>query len=347
MKRVTLFSLLFLLFTFGSFAQSDLQQVAVVNLIRSEPITVRQLRTEVEKLEKASGRVLNQDQRKQVLNSMIDQRLMLQAAERDKVTVTDNELNQQIQQLRSGMAEQIGRQPTEAEFAAAIKDQFGLEMPAFRDQLKKQLTMQKYLVAKKPIVNEKVSPPSDAEVLSQYNLAKSQLVRPDTVRLSMITVPYGPDAASKTKAKQLADRLVRDIGTNSTKFDEAVLRAQAPNSGYQARDGNYLPRNIEAARIMGESFINTAFGLRQGQVSGLLEGQAGYQIIKITATYNQKTLELDDVFQLETGVTVRQYITAGLTMEKQQAAVVKATEELVAELRRGRSFEIFEANIKW
>jgi parvulin-like peptidyl-prolyl isomerase len=328
-------------------AQSDLQAAAVVRLTRTEPISVKLLRTEVERMEKSAGRVLSADEKWQVLDVMINERLAILAAERDRVTISDNEVNQQIQQLQAQMAQTLGRQPTEDEFARAIQDQTGLEMAAFREQLRRQGLVQKYLMSKKQSLFNSIKTPTEAEILNTYNLAKAQFVRPETVRFSMIQVPPGSDAPGRTRAKELADRLIREIGSNPARFDEAVTRSLAPNSGYQGGDGGYLPRNIQAQQIVGEQFINTAFSLKQGEISRLIEGPRGYQIIKITETYDMKNLDLDDIFQLGTRMTVRDYIGNAMLQERQQAVIEQATQELITELRRGNPFEIYRNNITW
>jgi len=347
MKRIAFFTFFSLFLTSLCFAQADLQPAAIVNLIRSEPITVKQFRTEVEKVEKSTRRSLNDKERREVLDAMINERLAIQAAEKDKITVSENEVTQQINQLKNQMVQAIGRPPTDAEFAAAIKNETGLDMPAFRDQARRQLLTQKYLMSKKQSSFENIKTPTEADITNAYNLTKAQFVRPDTVRFSMIQIEYGPDAASKTKAKELADRLIREIGSSASKFDEVVLRGQAPNSGYQAGDGGYLPRSMEAAQIVGQEFITTAFNLKQGEVSKLMEGVRGYQIIKVTETYAQKNLELDDIFQLGSRITVRNYIGNSILQERQMETLKKATEELVAELRAGKTFQIFEKNLSW
>jgi len=347
MKRRALLTLFSFLTAIGGFAQADLQPAAIVNLTRSEPITVKQFRTEVERVEKSVRRSLNDKERRDVLDSMINERLAIQAAEKEKIAVSENEVTQQINQLKNQMVQTIGRQPTDAEFAAAIKNETGLELAAFRDQARRQLITQKYLMSKKQGSFENIKAPTDAEIISAYNLTKSQFVRPDTVRFSMIQVEYGPDAASKSKAKELADKLNREIGSSPSKFDEVVLRGQTPNSGYQAGDGGYLPRNMDAAQVVGQDFITTAFNLKQGEVSKLMEGIRGYQIIKVTETYAQKNLELDDIFQLGSRVTVRMYIGNSMLQERQMEALTKATQELVAELRAGKTFQVFEKNLTW
>ena len=334
--------------TAQAFAQSDLQPAAIVNLTRSEPITVKQFRTEVERMEKSARRTLNASERREVLDAMINERLAIQAAEKDKITVAESEVNRQIDQLKAQMVQAIGRQPTDAEFATAIRNETGYDMATFREQTRRQLVTQKYLMTKKQSTIESLKVPTEAEIVSTYNLTKAQFVRPDTVRFSMVQVDYGSDAAAKTKAKELADRLFREIGSNASKFDEVVLRGQSPNSGYQAGDNiGYLPRNMETAQIFGQDFINTAFSLKQGEVSKLMEGARGYQIIKITEMYAQKNLELDDIFQLGSRMTVRDYIGNVMLQERQVEVLSRATQELVAELRAGKTFQVFDKNLDW
>ena len=347
MKRIGFLVLFSAFLAVWAFAQSDLQPTAIVNLTKSEPVTVKQFRTEVERMEKSAGRALNAEERRQVLDVMINERLAIQAAERDKITISENEVNQQVNQLKAQMVQVIGRQPTDAEFNQALKNETGLEMPAFREQLRRQLLVQKYLMTKKQGVLESIKVPSEEEILNTYNLARSQFVRPETVRFSMIQVAYGTDASAKSKAKDLADKLNREIAANPSKFDEVVLKGQAPNSGYQAGDGGFLPRNLEAAQIVGQDFINTAFALKQGEVSKLMEGQRGYQIIKVTETYIQKNLELDDIFRLGTRMTVRDYIGNVMLQERQQKILEQASNELVSELRAGKTFQVFEKNLSW
>jgi parvulin-like peptidyl-prolyl isomerase len=348
MKRIVFFILFSLLFVIFAFSQNDLQAIAVVNLIRSEPVTVRQLKTEVDRVEKANGgRTLTKEGRQQILDVMINERLVLQAAERDKILVTDNELNQQIQQLRNEMAQQIQRTPSDDEFAQAIKNESGLEINAFRDQIRKQMIIQKYIMNKKGTLINSVKTPTDQEITAEYTLTKSNFVRPEIVRASMIQILYGPDTASRTNAKKLADDLIREIGTNPTKFDEVAARGAVPNSGYRAGDTGYLPRNQEVRNVFGQNFIDTIFTLRQGQVSSLIEGVQGYHIVKVTENHVQKNLELNDIIQLGSNLTVKNYIGQMILNQRQQRVLAQASEEITRELRAGRSFQINENLLNW
>jgi parvulin-like peptidyl-prolyl isomerase len=160
----------------------------------------------------------------------------------------------------------------------------------------------------------------------------------------MILVPFGQDRA---KAKTLADRLVREIGSSPSKFDETVLKAQAPDSGYQGGDAGYLPRNEQAQQRVGAELLKTAFSLKQGEVSPLVESPQGYHILKITETLEMKALTLNDMVQPGERITVKQYIENYLSQLRQQEILAKAQQELVTELRTGNPFQVFDANLNW
>jgi len=364
MKRYLILFILTVFHLTLAVAQADLQPVALVNLTKSEPITVKQLKAEIEKyywqnITARLGRIpttteINREvqncsieEKRKILDILINNRLAMQAAERDKITVTDNEINQQINLLKAQMAQTIGRQATDEEFAKAIKEETGQDLPAFRETVKRQGIVQKYLLSKKQDLFSSIKQPTDTEIVSFYNLNKARFVRPETVRFSMIQVQYGSDTASKNRAKELADKLVRDIGSDPSKFDETVMRGQSPNSGYQAGDGGYIPRTTEAQQVAGANFMNTAFLLKQGEVSRLIEGVGGYQIIKVTETLPQKALELDEITEPGSRVTVRQFIAENLLSRRQQETMERASNELIAELRAGNPFRIMENNLNW
>ena len=364
MKRFLLAFLLCACAVTAAFAQSDLQPVAIISLFRSEPITVKQLKAEIEKIAWQSltarlGRIptaaelayevqnTRTDERRQILEMVINDKLAIQGAERDKVMVTENEVNAQMNQLKVMMSETIGRQATDEEFATAVRNETGLDLPAFRENIKRQITTQKYLFAKKQNVLTDIKDPTQAEITSIYNLRRSEFIRPDTIRFTTIVVPYGTDAASRARGKDLADRIHREIGGNAARFDEAVSKSQTPNSGYRAGDGGYLPLNVAGQQMAGADFINTAFSLRQGEVSKVVEGPMGYQIFKITEKLPQKALELDEIMDPVNMMTVRQFINASLLQQRQQEAFAKASQELINELRSGNSVRIMENNLNW
>ncbi|MDR0878320.1 MAG: peptidyl-prolyl cis-trans isomerase [Treponema sp.] len=173
----------------GSVAVVDLStpKVADLSLVRSEPIYVQQLRTEAQKMVRDSlvqelrrrptdaeiNTILENltfPDRRQMLDMMINEKLVLQAAERDKVTISDNEIDQQ---LRATMAQVAGRMPTNTELTQAIKTETGLELPAYRDQIRSKALAQKY--TEQYIVQQAAASVSDREINNEIQNFKTEL----------------------------------------------------------------------------------------------------------------------------------------------------------------------------
>jgi hypothetical protein len=337
----------------GLFAQTDLQTAGLARLLRSEPISVKQLKAQIETTEKTLRRTLTKDQRLQVLNSMIDERLVLQAAERDKVTVTDSELTQRMQQFRSQLGQAAGRNVTDEEFSRAIYQQFALDLPAFREQLKKQTVMEKYLVEKKRDVLQSIKTPSEQDIRREFDLNKATYVRPETVQFGSISVPY-TGAADKTKARTEIDRLAREIGADAAKFDAAVLSGQRAGQPYQAREQVTLQKDSQSWTQVGDDFMNAAFALKQGTVSPVLEipsGQsAGFYLIKVFRTLSQEFLGLESVVgtdQNNRPHTLYNAISTSLLQARMAETQQKALEELVKELRQQGTVQVFEDKLNF
>ena len=342
MKRIFLV-FLGLLITVCGFSQNDLQPAATVNLLRTEAITVGQLRTRLQQAEQSAGRAATQAERLQFLDSMIGERLILQAAERDRVTVTNNELNQII---RSMFAEQIGRNLTDAEFVQAKAENDLNDGSARFEELRRSYILQRYITTTKSAVLEAVGNPTEAEILSVFNLSRASFNRVETIRASVILVPYGADTSARTRARTLADSLLRDISNDPVRFDNVAQRSSAQNSGYQS-DSGYIERNQNSLVNWGQPLMDIAFNLRQGQISPVIEGPQGFIIFKVTENHAFKNLELDDVIQIGSRVTLREYLAQYIYEAKFQEALERATQELINEIRARATVQVFENNIRW
>ncbi|MCL2093472.1 MAG: SurA N-terminal domain-containing protein [Treponema sp.] len=347
MRRLFTIFAVFTLSAAGALAQMNLQPVAIVSLTRSEPITVAQLRIEVERIEVQNGRALSMEERRQVLEIMINERLVLQAAERDRVSITARELNDHMEQLRGLLTQNLGRLPTDAEFTQAIWNEFGMSEADYREHIRRQGIIETYLMERKGDIIRNFPLPTDEEISSFYELNRPSFVRPDMVRFKMIQVPYGSTAASRTQAQTLANSLSQEIGRDPVKFDEVVLRSEAPNSGFVAGDAGFLTRSPETQSAVGADFMNVLFSLRHGEVSRIIEGIIGFQILMVTDIFPFRNLGIDDVIQPGDPTTVRQYIYNLIGSDRQQQAIQRASTELITELRSGNPFQINEANLNW
>ena len=121
MKKIILAAALAFSMAFGAFAQSDLQPLAIVKLNKSETITLKQLKNRVETYQKQNNMPsFTVDQKKEILDAMIDEKLVVQAAAKAGMSITDTQVNQYFLQ---NISQQVGRSVTEAEFAEIVKKQ--------------------------------------------------------------------------------------------------------------------------------------------------------------------------------------------------------------------------------
>ncbi|MDR2602748.1 MAG: peptidyl-prolyl cis-trans isomerase [Spirochaetaceae bacterium] len=351
MKKKLTILLFFCGFINGVYA-GDLDTVATVKLTRTEPITVKELKAEVDALQKITGQKLTVDDRRKVLvEKMIPERLVLQAADRDKLYADEKAVDQQLAQLRAALSRQLGRQAGDVEFAEAVRSQTGMDVPAYRAELKRQYIIQQYVMKyakeKKAALVDSVKEPEEAEIVKFFNLNKAQAVMPDTVRVSMIQIPFGAAGPEKEKAKETGRQLEKEIGSSAIKFDQVYVRASGGTAGYAAGDPGPIPRNAEAEQVFGSDFMDAVFKLKLGDVSKMIETPRAFYIVKVTDIYEQRTLTLDDEIQPGNSMTMREYIKMGLYQQKQQDVLKQIQDELVAELSRGNPFTVNEKYISY
>lgn len=332
----------------GVFAQADLQPIATVTLTRSEPITLKQLRTRCDAYQQEQGRALTLDERKRVLDTMINERLVVQAAERDGVRVTDAEVNQQFAAM---LSQQVGRTITEAEFATLVQRQTGMGMDDFmRAQngmslaeykmfLRNELFAQRYLMVKNEAELQRLPAPTDSDIRTHYEKRKLNFVQPDMAKLFLVVVPKtGADALRK------ATEMQTQLKQNPRAAVEIRARSKEPNSGYQVGD-LYINKNETAAAELGISMdaLLKIFAMNKDAVSDVSETSGDYQTFVMVDKYPAKILNLDDVIQPGTTTTVYEAIRAELFMAVRRDFLAGALARMITDLRKPENFRILRS----
>jgi parvulin-like peptidyl-prolyl isomerase len=363
MKRVFLFLPFFILTGAALFAQvgADTQPVAIVRLSKSQPVSVKEFKEYVNWMsisqstspDPSARKTLSETERRNVLDTICNQLLACQAADQEKITVTDQEVNQALEEqlapLKAYLGQRLAREPSDADVDRELTSQTGMTRASFKEQIRRSILTNRYLQHKKQAMFQSVKTPTESEIQKFYNDLKNKnlfdggFVRPEAVRIKMIWVPLGSaSAADKAKALDKANQLIRQIGKDPGKFDEAVDDSKRANSGYLGGDGPYLYKEDQIRAAMGVDFYDTVFRLKQGEVSKLLERQDGYYIVKVIETLRQKTLTLDDVYRLEDPrhITVRDFIVISELQQRQLATYEKASKELVEELKKRGTIQV-------
>ncbi len=346
MKKIIAVLSVLLYTTFAVFAQSEIQPLAVVKLNKSDTINIKQLKTRCQIYEKQIGRTLNVDERKQVLDTLIEEKLIVQAAVKAGISVPDSYVDQYFMQ---GMSQSLGVNVTEKELEDLVKksqnrtldelliEQTGMNKSEYKAHLKNQLLMQQYIVQINQDEIQSVSA-TDDEIRMAYESNKSSFVWNDMMKVFMVIVPKGsnPDDAKNT----LVD-LLNKFNEKKLTAEQIAVQSQAENSGYQAGQ-MLLPKTEAAAESIGMTLqtLIYMFGQKEGYTSDAEETSNDYRFISVVKKYDAKMLGISDLVQPETTVTVYDYIRSNLTQQKQQIYINNAAAELSKSLHNSENVEM-------
>ena len=342
MKR-SLAAAAFSLVCAAAFAQTAIDKpAATLKLTKQEVISVRQLKADVERIEAAIGQKLPLEKRKELLDSKINGMLFVQYCEREKILAPEAEVNAALAQMKAG----LGKGADDAKLAEALRAQ-GVLLDA-KSYARQQILLRSYLQQKRAADLKAVKEPSSDEVLKAYELYKSKLVRPDTVRASVLFVDLrNLSADDKKKAVDAMRVAASQVKGSSQKFDELVLKAGDQGSVVKATPTIYVEKTPEFQNVYGAKFMDAAFRLKAGEMSDLIENEAGLQIVRVNEVLPQKQLALSDPLPGNPQATVQDYLKYNLAMERQNEVLSRIQAELVAQLRKEAVVKIFEETLSF
>lgn len=335
MKKIISNVIISALFAVSAFAQNDLQPLAVVKLNKSETITLKQLKSRVTFFEKqyALKGNITVDQKKQILDTMISEKLVMQAATKEGIAVTDSQVNAAF---LNNFSQQLGVQVTESQLSDIvkkntgktldeyIKENSGMSVSDYKSYLKNQLTVQNYVYAKKQNELKNVSA-TDEEIRKAYDMNKASFVRSDTVKLFLVMIPKGNDVeASRSLAKNLRDEYSKSPAS------AAEIKSSADNGKKYSAGELIVVKNEQQAKMLGWSMdkMQELFDKKEKFISELTETNTDFQFYAILNKYDAKMLTLSDVVQPGTTVTVYDFIKGNLTSQKQSQFLAQSAVEI-------------------
>ena len=213
-----------------------------------------------------------------LLDAIIDERLLIQKAKDEKVEVTDNEVNDDVDKRMQTIRTRF---TTEKEFRDELKKSGFGTADEFRrwlsDQSRDSQLQQKLF--EKLRTDGKIAPAavSPAEVDEFFNKNSSQLQKlPATVTLRQIVIAPKPSAKQDSAALAKAESLYVEI-TKGGDFEQIAKRESMDPStkdlggdlGWRRR-GDFVPE-----------FDRVFFALRPGVVTPPVKTVFGYHLIKV------------------------------------------------------------------
>ena len=279
----------------------------IVAVVNNDAITLAELQESIAMFRQENKQQISatdEELGRQFLSRMIDSRLQLQEAERDKIIVDDVELNEEV----SERMKRFGAKTTE-EFEALVRAQ-GLTMEAVKKRLRDTLRVSK-VVRRKVTLRVSVTDPEIGRYLDE-NRSKLETGLSYHARHILI-VPQSDSDAGWEAARIRAD-LLRAQVVDGGNFAELARQNSRDASAKDGGDLGSLHRG-ELSQEIEEQILR----LRPGEVSAPYRSQLGYHIFR---------LESKESLDGETLQRVRQQVREILFREKYEARMQAWIEEI-------------------
>jgi len=226
--------------------------------------------------------------RKQILDNMIAEKLVLAQAIIDSVQVTDDEVTQALDQQVQRLVRQFGSEKAVEE---AYGKPIGRIKREYRDEMRKQLLVQRVEQTRQSSIQVTAN-----DVAEFYATYKDSLIEvPETYTISHIYIVPKPDSAidhrTYLKAKAILDsiRAGGDFADFAKRYSSDATAANGGDLGWSKR-GDFVPEFEEAL-----------FGLKAGQVSDVVKTQFGYHIIQLIERRGESVHARHILFRIEKG----------------------------------------------
>ncbi|HGJ66799.1 TPA: hypothetical protein ENS27_15665 [bacterium] len=251
--------------------------------VNGKPIFLSDVTRELNML--TGGRVNRQDTAtynmlsEQILNSLINQEIIYQAGQKEKLEPQKEELDKELEKVKS-------MQPPE-QFQQALKA-FGLTEEKLILLIKRNLTIRRFIEAK---IQPTIKPITEEDILRYYEENKGKYVEPEQVRARHILIKVSPDADEQTKssAKEKIQGILDKLHNGGDFVELAKEYSECPTAK-QGGDLDYFRRGV-----MVKPFEDAAFALQPNEVSDIVETEFGYHIIKLEDKKAGRQLAIEEV----------------------------------------------------
>lgn len=270
-KIITAF--FFLLITTGIYSQVEGDKI--IAIIGNDVILQSDLNFSLYSYMQQSGiQDVTNDVVQQVFQNLVSEKLMLAKADQDSIFISADEVNKQVDGRIRDMVSQFGSEKN-------VEEAYGLTIPKIKALLKEQTERNMKLnriKQKKFGYGIMVTKP---EVLKFFNEYKDSLPKvPETYELSQIVrIPKITEDA-KYIAREKAEKILDSVKMG---IDFSEIAKRNSDDSLSAIQGGFLGKAKKGSFV--KEFEDAAFLLKPGEVSGIVETEFGYHIIKL----NDKT----------------------------------------------------------
>lgn len=241
--------------------------VAVVGgeIITASELTLQSMQVALQNRLSASDTTV----RRRVLDAMIADKLILAQAQLDSIAVTDDEVTQALDQQLQYLERTYGSRERLEQAAGMPMSRIRRE---FREDIRNRLMVDR--LKQQKLGDLQISRREVEEFFAQYKDSIPTL--PEQVELRQIVMFPKATSAYRTNALRAAEALLDSLKLGADFSDLAKRHSEDAGS---ARNGGDL--GLVRRGIFVKEFEEAAFGLEPGQISGIVETQFGFHIIKL------------------------------------------------------------------
>jgi peptidyl-prolyl cis-trans isomerase D len=207
--------------------------------------------------------------------ALVAERLMKLGDEKREITLVQIQSEQFLSQVK----------PDEG----AVKSYYDSHQAEF--QLPEQVSVEYIVLSLDDLTKE--SPVTSDEAITYFEEHKSELGQPEERRAShiLITAPATASAEEKSAARAKAEQLLAQVRQTPQRFAElAKEHSQDPGSATSGGDLGFFGRNM-----MVKAFEDMVFQMKPDEISGLVETDHGFHIIKLSQIKPAKLVSFDEV----------------------------------------------------
>jgi len=224
--------------------------------------------------------------KKEILNELITNKLVLAQAAIDSIDVTDEEVDRAVNEEMKELIMRFGSEERLVQYANMSINKLKLER---RTETKKDLIVRKMMGLR--IGNLTIS---RREVEEYYNKLKDSLpIIPEEVELYHIQIFPKPNLNLKNEVYNKA-KAVLDSIKKGADFSEMAKRYSEHPSGKSGGDLPWVKRGT-----LVKEYEEAAFALEPGQISDVIESPLGFHIIKLVERRGDAILTKQILFKLQ------------------------------------------------
>jgi peptidyl-prolyl cis-trans isomerase SurA len=267
-KKMKKMFLLVMLFSISIYCQEVLDKIVAV--VDNEFILKSELEFQTGMV--AAQRKLDPNSpelQKQVLNAIIEEKLIYAQANFDSIIVSDEEVASRIDYQIKVFQQQYGS-------IEKIEEMYGMSIEKIkrelRDEVQKSLMIQKLQEKNFATIEA-----SRREVESFYSTYKDSIgMIPEKLKISHIYRNPKTSSTLKEKYRKFAQEILDSIKTGSDFTEMAKKYSEDPGSAVQGGDLGFVKRGV-----FYPEFEAAAFSLQTNEISDIVESPVGYHIIQL------------------------------------------------------------------